>query len=243
MGCRAALFRSMRSLLFGSMGCAGLLFAMGNPPVLRLIDRLDESIQRRFVAPMPDALGMSRVMMPASFGRHFQPLVTSTRDFQPAGPIETKAIQELEADGVQVGLYLFGAAILHAERPVMDFRALKGPGTLTRGTPRPNWYPLLAKPVAVSADALPDWNAIYPLARKAMKSFDDGGKGFETKIDSWHIAARPVMASEQTCVSCHNNPAYGRRGPVAKLDRPLGGVLYAYRNSLGGIPGRVRGEE
>jgi hypothetical protein len=69
---------------------------------------------------------------------------------------------------------------------------------------------------------LPDWRTIYPLAQRAMRSFADGGAGFETTIDSWRIAARPVIAGQQKCLTCH---------PGVKLDRPLGGVLYAYRRA------------
>jgi hypothetical protein len=74
----------------------------------------------------------------------------------------------------------------------------------------------------VGDSALPDWNAVYPLARKAMKSFTDGGTGFETEIDSWSIAARPVLASQQRCLDCHSGLA---------LNQPVGGVLYAYRRA------------
>jgi hypothetical protein len=52
-----------------------------------------------------------------------------------------------------------------------------------------------------------------------MKSFNDGGAGFETEMDSWSIAARPVLASQQRCLGCHD----------ASLNQPIGGVLYAYR--------------
>jgi hypothetical protein len=39
---------------------------------------------------------------------------------------------------------------------------------------------------------MPDWKAIYPFARKAMKSFTDGGRGFETKIGSCHGSLSPA---------------------------------------------------
>jgi len=84
---------------------------------------------------------------------------------------------------------------------------------VTRGTPRPAWIPL--------PGALPDWKTIYPIARRAMKSFEDGGNGFETTVDSWTIAARPVVAAKQTCVACHNHSV--------ELNKPIGGLLYAFR--------------
>jgi hypothetical protein len=51
-----------------------------------------------------------------------------------------------------------------------------------------------------------------------MRSFHDGGAGFETKLASWDIAARPVSAWER-CVACHGNA------------NRLGGVLYAFRRA------------
>jgi hypothetical protein len=77
---------------------------------------------------------------------------------------------------------------------------------------------------------LPDWEAIYPLARRAMKSFQDGSQGFETTFGNWTIAARPVMASQARCVGCHNAQPGGNAHPVV-LDRPIGGVLYAFRRA------------
>jgi hypothetical protein len=136
----------------------------------------------------------------------------------------------LEEGQIQVGLYLFGTAIANSEPALLNFRALKGPAAITRGTPRPAWYPTLAEPAAPKPGALPDWNAIYPVAQKAMKSFQDGGKGFETTVDNWNIAARPVIASHERCVSCHNHPAYRSTGEV-KLHQAIGGVLYAFQRS------------
>src|SRR6185503_16452028 len=101
----------------------------------RTIQLLDESVQRRFAAPLPDSLGMSRILLPSSFGRHFQPDPISERDFRPAGGIEENIVRELEREGLHVGLYLFGTAIAQAEPEIMNFRALKGPGIITRGTP------------------------------------------------------------------------------------------------------------
>jgi hypothetical protein len=202
-----------------------MLFALGasSPADLQLIDDLNECMTARFEAPAPNALGMSRIMGPRSFGTHYQPFVTRDRDFTPENARETKAMAALEDSKMQVGLYLFGKAVEDEQLEILNFRALKGPGAVTAGTPRPAWYPGVAELRMASADALPDWKTVYPLARKAMKSFADGGKGFETTLDSWHIAARPLLAESERCVSCH-------QGKVT-LHQPIGGVLYAYRRA------------
>jgi hypothetical protein len=54
-----------------------------------------------------------------------------------------------------------------------------------------------------------------------MKSFQDGGNGFETRLDSWTIAVRLIIAAKQTCVACHNH--------AVELNQPIGGLLYAFR--------------
>jgi hypothetical protein len=203
-------------------------FEGGGPRIeLKKIDDLNEVMQRRFQAPLPNALGMSRVAMPRSLGQHFAPLVTALRDFQPENPRETQVLAALEETDAQVGFYLFGKAIANTSPAEMFFRALKGPAAITRGTPRPAWYPtLLIAPAAASApDALPDWNEIYPLAQRAMRSFADGGRGFETSIGTWQIAARPVMAADKKCVACH---------PGVSLNHAVGGALYAFRSARDG---------
>jgi hypothetical protein len=188
---------------------------------LRMIDQLNQSVQVRFeTPPNPAALGMSRILRPRSFGEHFTPQFNTTRDFEPENDGERKAIAALENESVQVGFYLFGRAIAESPAEILNYRALKGPGAMTRGTPRPAWYPALLNTPVAEADTLPDWRAIYPLAQRAMRSFADGGTGFETSLDSWHIAARPVLASQEKCLSCHHGLA---------LNQPIGGALYAFR--------------
>ena len=194
---------------------------------LGMIEELNDCVQQRFqtlpasTASNPFALGMSRIVRPSSFGEHFTPRFISQRDFEPETEREKQALAALEKDSVQVGFYLFGRAIVHTPAEARNPRTLKGPGAITKGTPRPAWYPALAMGAAAPADALPDWKTIYPVAQRAMKSFEDGGTGFETSIGCWRIAARPVPARQEKCVACHGGPAV--------LNQPLGGVLYAFR--------------
>lgn len=196
-------------------------------PSLKLIEEFDQTVQARLEQPLPDSLGMSRIMVRPSFGRHFRPMVSDARDWRPENDRERQVLARLEGDGLQVGLYLFGASILDTPAEKLQFRALKGPGAITKGTPRPNWYPGLKLEEAMSTDRLPDWQAIYPLARKAMASFADGGHGFETQLGAWKIVARPAIAGDGRCVACHNGQAETRNRFAA--GDALGGVLYAYR--------------
>lgn len=202
----------------------------GNPkePNLDLINRLSKCVEERFANPAPQSLGMSRVAFPNSFGAHFRPDFTLRRDFEPQNGVEREVVAGLEREGIQAGLYVFGLAVATSDGGRLDFRALKGPAAVTSGTPRPSWYPPQTKPDHATQGALPDWEAVFPLARRAMRSFQDGGKGFESKLDSWDIAVRPLIATQERCVACHNSPAYTR---VAALGQPLGGVIYAFRQA------------
>ena len=91
-----------------------------------------------------------------SMGQHFLPQFSVTQDFRPESDRERKALGALEADRVQVGLYVFGKAILDSTPEGLNYRALKGPAAITSGAPRPAWYPTGPNPSAQS-DALPDW--------------------------------------------------------------------------------------
>jgi hypothetical protein len=187
------------------------------PPDLPLIDRLNEHIQLRFHNSQPDALGMSGNAVPRSMGRHFRPRVNSPTDFVPRNTAERETVARLEERDVQVGIYVVGTAILKSPPSLLDFRALKGPAAVTRGTPRPAWYPRAPK-AAAFPDPLPDWNEIYPMARRAMSAFHEGGPSFDTTFGTWNIAARPV-AGERRCSSCH------------VPGTSIGGVLYVFRRS------------
>jgi hypothetical protein len=218
----AGLFTLGYTALFGSNSASQDL------PVINL---LNASLQRRFEDPAPDRLGMSRTALPQSFGTHYRPSLLSQTDFQPENEAEATVVSELEHRHDQVGFYLFGQAITDSDPADLNFRALKGPAAVTTGTPRPAWYPPQTKTAAAKPGALPDWEAIYPIARSAMKSFLDGGQGFEATFGTWNIAARPVMASQARCVGCHNVQPSGKAHP-AVLDQPIGGVLYAFRRAL-----------
>lgn len=203
---------------------AAAAFAARIDELPTLIDNFDEALQQRLLKPAPKTLGMSRIMVRPSFGHHFAPVRSDKRDFMPENAHEKELVAALEARGVQLGVYLFGEDVLKHDSAALNFRALKGPGAITEGTPRPGWYPGLAKSKTIDENALPDWREIYPVAQKAMKTFQTGEPGFETEIGNWTIAARPALATDARCVHCHQ-----AAGSKAQLGDAVGGILYAYR--------------
>lgn len=187
---------------------------------LSIIDEFDHIIQARLVNPpirneSRPPLGMSRMVQPDSYGSHFSPILSNHSDFVPENVHEKDIVAQLENENLELGLFLFGEAVM--DRPAIhrDFRALKGPAAITTGTRR---------------SGLPSWNAAYPLAMKAMKSFQDGGHGFETELDGWTIAARPAIATSERCVGCHNMQRGLSKKPLHKGD-VVGGVLYSYKTA------------
>jgi hypothetical protein len=242
----------MRLLLLTVVLLAATLFASYPEPAdLKVIDEFNACIQLRFaVLPTVDLgekpqgilsaapslifhitrpkVGMSRIAEPPSPGEHFRPSPITRRDFYPEDAREAQIVSQLESQGIQGGFYLIGKSIIDASQQSLYPRALKGPAVFTAGTPRANWYPASPRPIepqSAQPDALPDWNAIYPVARSAMKTFLDGGKGFETSFNNWHIAARPVVVSQVRCIACHTNASTA----APRLNDPIGAVLYAFR--------------
>jgi hypothetical protein len=173
------------------------------PGDLLLIDRLNELVALRFRTPVPGQLGMSRITTPSSMGKQFHAKRANDRDFSPENAMERELIAKLEENRVEVGLYLFGTAVVRSTPELSDYRALKGPAAITRVTIR---------------NTLPDWKVMYPVARRAMARLQGGGGGFESALAGWDIAVRPI-AVEQRCATCHD------------IRRPIGGVIYAFRRA------------
>ena len=120
---------------------------------LSIIDEFDHVIQARLVSPsvtigVRQPLGMSRVAQPDSYGSHFSPILGNRSDFVPENDHEKEIVAQLEDKNLELGLFLFGEAVM--DRPAIhrDFRAMKGPAAITTGTRR---------------SGLPSWNAAYPV--------------------------------------------------------------------------------
>ena len=174
-------------------------------------------------------LGFSRMTVPNSYGTHFQAISHYIRDFVPERENEKELLTQMEDQKMQLGMFLFGQAILDQPDTTMDYRALKGPAIITKGTRRPPQMARLIDPPAhPDPDALPTWLEAYPIGLRAMRSFADGGHGFETRIGDWTIAARPAIATNDRCLGCHNAANTNSKKKL-KLGEPVGGILYAYK--------------
>ena len=171
------------------------------------ISRLDECIQRRFLATK--TFGMSRVLP-----REFHGI----RMFQPENATERAVVSELKQKGYEVAFYLAGRNTL---TPALLRRSLvQGPAYIT---------PVHEEQLPNSADLLAD-------SRDALISFETSG-GYDIRKAGWMVAMRPLRASNETCVQCHiagpgsaGSQFLGVPSQL-KIGDPLGVAMYVYRTA------------
>ncbi len=191
----------MRTLILSSFtAIAAVLIAA---PLARLdsvpdeISRLDNCIQLRFLDTK--AFGMSRIL-PMQFH--------GIRTFQPENATERSVVERLRHEGYKVALYLVGRNALAAQTPFLSLNprrsVVQGPAFIT----------------PVHDGELPPPDTLLADGRRALLSFQKGD-GYDIRKDGWTVAMRPLRASNQKCVQCHNSEL--------KIGNALGAALYVYR--------------
>jgi hypothetical protein len=73
-------------------------------------------------------------------------------------------------------------------------------------------------------EELPRPDSLFEASRAAFAAFDAGQAYGDIQKGDWTIALRPLRASNQACVQCHN--ASGAR---VKMNDALGVAMYVYR--------------
>ena len=173
--------------------------------VRRLIHALDERIQERF-RKTDERFGITRVVR----------LDDSPHTFRPEHVGETAAVENLKRAGLDVVLYVAGRRVL-SEQPdaswpqAAQWRLVKGPVMVA------------ARPQDVAQAPAPI--EMWDVSRRAMQAFAVTD-AYDARHDAWTIIARPVRASDLTCLTCH--PRKNEPGAL-RIGDPLGAVLYAYR--------------
>jgi hypothetical protein len=187
------------------------------------LDALDREVQKRFHNVI--GFGMARI--------------GTQRKFAPETEEEKGAVRELKREGYRVGLYLAGRAIL-GDVPEQDRRAKLFFGASTAGQ-------AFSGPIfLISSDmkGLPTAAAMWDETRRAMQSFATGAERYGFKSGEWEVEARPVRASEESCLKCHTAREHfavvvvnekgeksvepERKEDPPKLGDPLGVLVYAY---------------
>jgi len=181
-------------------------------PTQDIIATLDDCIQKRFL-DVDQGFGIRRII----------PKGETAHRFKPENAKELSIVGSLRKVGLDMVLYLAGRQILKPEwnRNGADARKLvKGPVLMTE------------------TDQLdsPTTFELFEHTRKAMQMFQTSNK-YDFAIRNWRIAARPVRASDASCLKCHFDdqivvlPTGAYKGESRKLEigDPLGVVLYAYK--------------
>jgi hypothetical protein len=219
------VFVSLLAVLVVSVASVARLSASQSPltdaeRAAVLISAFDGCIQGRF-ADIDDKFGFRRIVTPGETPHRFKP--ESTR--------ELDAVRGLEGAGFRVVLYLTGRRVLR-EDPQPDvpganpFRALiKGPVVITHASDASASAPASKDVPAPKSVEL--WNE----SRQAMLAFAKRDS-FDFAKAGWNFIARPVRASDATCLKCHRDP-YSMSVPVGeasnlKVGDALGVVLYGY---------------
>jgi len=194
------------------------------------ISEFNDRIQDRFKAVDRD-FGYSRIIRPYA------------HSFRPENAREIKNVDGLANSGQTLFLYLTDLSVLGPINPystadqgsdalMNDYfmkNAIKGPALITGDKKLDAKLPTIAQ--------------LWEPSGKALESFKHG-ESYDFKLNDWNISARPVRASQQSCLQCHMARVPNRFAPVNrdgtinktktpefKIGDPLGVVLYAYRNT------------
>jgi hypothetical protein len=234
--------REVIGLLLLTLGLAGLLIAYARSrdrtakpqapyvfPVQELA-ALDKVVQARFAVVPIDDFGMSRI------GKRHAVFRSST-------PQEKSVIAALDKKKWDVVFYVAGRSYLKNEPSNLGPQFMQGPVFIAGrydASPLQNPYSYYALQPGTGElgqppDELPGGNPVAsPLkkpAMQALESFKTRG-GTEFAAGDWNVVARPVLASSQACVDCHNSRLRPRKlwgNDWYRLDEPMGVAMYAYR--------------
>lgn len=128
-------------------------------------------------------------------------------EFTPETPAEERLVTDLKAGGWNVSVYLAGRGLLVTDRRPS---AVQGPVVVTSG------------------DAPPGYAMQYE-ARTAFRLLAVR-ETHEFSVGRWSVVARPVRASAERCVTCHNRSSgsFGLDDAEVKMGDLLGVALYAF---------------
>jgi hypothetical protein len=72
---------------------------------------------------------------------------------------------------------------------------------------------------------VPRHETLFEESRAALAAFNDGQR-YDIQKDDWTVALRPLRATNDASVQCHNS--YGAR---LKMNDALGVVMYVYKHT------------
>jgi hypothetical protein len=197
----SAAYFGMRTLILVSL--AAHLTLPVTAPEPDELNRLDECIQRRFLART--TFGMGRILPNQFHG---------VRQFRPENATEQAVVNQLTQDYYQVALYLAGRNVLNVPSAAPNLAryryAVQGPAYIT----------------PLNAEELPRPETLLEESRAALEGFDNNHTYGNIQKGAWTVALRPLRASNEACVQCHN-----AAGAHVKMNDMLGVALYVYKHT------------
>ena len=185
-------------------------------PDTQLIDAFDRALQRRFHDVI--GFGMARI--------------ETDKRFVPETAEEKAALASLQKAKLKVALYLAGRLVLDS-KPVgsnhsMFFRRAVGRALFISSS--------------TNIRELPQPSDLWGESQKALAAFSAGSESYDFALDQWTFRARPVRASDQSCLKCHSEDYHivfeasggstiKPTGNKLKVGDPLGVLLYAFSQS------------
>ncbi|HZS44638.1 MAG TPA: hypothetical protein VFC63_06005 [Blastocatellia bacterium] len=199
------------------------------------ISEFNDRIQDRFKAVDRD-FGYRRIIRPFA------------HNFRPENAREIKDVDGITNAGQTLFLYLTDLEVLGPPNPsstgdknkdaklndIFMKNAIKGPALITGDQKLVSDLPTVAQ--------------LWEPSAKALKSFEHN-ESYDFTLNGWNISARPVRASQESCMQCHLNRAPNRFASIPvtmtvdgkliedkkpaeiKIGDPLGVVIYAFRRT------------
>jgi hypothetical protein len=193
------------------------------------LEELDKIVQTRFL-DTKDRFGMLRMVAPNS-PKHFP-------YFTPENDQEAQIIDALAGQSYKVGFFLVGRKLLLADEKLLNHEKKRNnpPTDISKSIFR---RPLGVTIRRFAEKELPESSEILVEAREGFKRFDEkvfSDDAIQFTRGGWNYFIRPVLASEQKCVDCHNQRREDIEGlkswkkdRVLKLNDPLGILIYSYK--------------
>lgn len=183
-----------------------------------LIGALDDCIQQRFL-DVDKGFGFRRIIRPGD----------TAHRFKPENAKELAVVEYLSGTRLDVVLYLAGRGILASKLNSEEVDGVAG--NLIKG-------PVLITTSDKQVAGLPAFKQLWDHGREAMQVFQ-GSNRYDFNLGEWSFTARPVRASDTTCLNCHQGNGTtlfsmrnnGRESNSLQKGDPLGLLVYGYRRS------------